>query len=133
MKYWLAMLALLLACPAQAQQSQPFHLISAANTNSTVVKPGAGVVVSVVAINTTTSIYFLKFYDIATAPLCNTTPVKFTFPVPFGATNAGGGLAVALDQGPSFVNGIGICLTGGINDNDNTVAAAGVAISVFFK
>jgi len=130
----LAFLAFLLSPQlALAQQTQPFHLISQASTNSTNIKPAAGQVVTVVAINTTATIYYLKFYDLAVAPTCNTSTVVLTFPVPFGATSAGGGLSVPLPQAAQFLNGIGICLTGGIADNDNTNAATGVAIDVFFK
>lgn len=111
----------------------PFHLLSAASTNSTLVKTGDGIVTSIVVINTTTTLYYLKFYDIGVAPTCNTTPVKLTIPVPFGAANAGGGVVVPMPVGFRFFQGIGICLTGGIADNDNTNAATGVAINLGFR
>ena len=123
----------LFGSPAHAQQSQPFHLISAATTNATNIKPGSGQLVGAVCINTTTTLYYLKFYDLATAPTCNSTPVQLSFPCPFGASNAGGGFVIPMPQPTQFLNGIGMCLTGGIADNDNTIAATGIAVNVFFK
>jgi hypothetical protein len=119
--------------PAFAQQTQPYHLISAATTNSTSIKGTNGGVISIVAINTTATIYYLKFYDTAAAPTCNTTAVALTFPIPATASSTGGGLVVSLPQEARFLSGIGICLVGGIADNDNSNAATGVAVDVFFK
>lgn len=119
--------------PCLAQQSQPSHVLSQASTNSTNIKPSPGQLVTAVCINTTATLYYLKFYDLATAPTCNTAPVVLSFPCPFGASSAGGGFVVSPAQPAQFLNGIGMCLTGGIADNDNTVAAPGVAVNVFTK
>jgi hypothetical protein len=124
---------LLLPQLAMAQQSQPFHLLSAASTNSTNIKPASGQLVTAVCINTTTTLYYLKFYDLAAAPTCNTSTVVLTIPCPFGASSSGGGFVMTPGQAAQFLNGIGMCLTGGIADNDNTNAATGVAVDVFFK
>jgi hypothetical protein len=134
MKRFLVAAALLL-CPiaAQAQQSQATHVLSAASTNSTSIKPAAGQLVAVVAVNTTAALYYLKFYDTAAAPTCNSSTVVLSMPVPFGASSSGGTIILQLPQGLQFLNGIGMCLTGGLADNDNTNAATGVAINVFFK
>ena len=133
MRYLALIAALLFASPAYAQQSQPYHLLSAASTNSTNIKPAAGQLVTAACFNTTTTLYYLKFYDLAAAPTCNSSTVVLTLPCPFGASNAGGGFVLTPAQPAQFLNGIGICLTGGIADNDNTNAATGVAIDVFFK
>jgi len=129
----LAVTLSLLSAPAFAQQSQPTHILSGASTNATNIKPAAGQLVSVACFNTTTTLYYLKFYDLASTPTCNSTPVVLTMPCPFGASNAGGGFVLTPGQAAQFLNGIGICLTGGIADNDNTNAATGVAIDVFYK
>lgn len=130
----LSLIAGLLFCsPAFAQQSAPFHLISGNTTNATNIKPAPGQMVGAVAINTNAALYYLKFYDTAGTPTCNTTPVVLSFPVPFGTSSAGGGFVIPLPQATQFLNGIAMCLTGGINDNDNTNAATGVAIDVFYK
>jgi hypothetical protein len=120
-------------CAASAQQSQPFHLLSGASTNATNIKPAAGQLVTAVCVNTTVTLYYLKFYDLAATPTCNTSTVVLTIPCPFGASSAGGGFVMTPGQAAQFLNGIGMCLTGGIADNDNTNAATGVAIDVFFK
>ena len=128
------LLLLLVGAPAHAQQSQPFHLISQATTNATNIKPAAGQLVGAVCINTTATLYYLKFYDLASvAPTCNSTPVVLSFPCPFGASSAGGGFVIPMPQPTQFLNGIGMCLTGGIADTDNTSAATGVAVDAFFK
>jgi len=127
----LAFLALFTGAPAYGQQSQPFHFLSTASTNANNIKPAAGQLVTAVCINTTTTIYYLKFYDLAAAPTCNSTPVVLTFPCL--VASSGQPTVIPLPQAAQFLNGIGICLTGAIADNDNTNAAAGVAIDVFYK
>lgn len=106
----------------------PTHVISAASTNATNIKATAGNVYSVVGINTNAATAFLKLYDKATAPTCNTDTVVATYPmvqnVPFSAPSI---------VGKAFVNGIGLCITGGIADNDNTSATTGIAVNLDFK
>jgi hypothetical protein len=127
-------LFLLLATPCAAQQSQPFHLISAASTNCTNIKPGAGQLVTVFAANTTATIYYLKFYDSALSPpVAGTTTVSLTLPIPVGTSSTGGGFILPLPQAAQYLNGIGMCITGGIADSDTSNAATGIAVDVFFK
>lgn len=109
--------------------ADPVHILSAASTNSNLIRAQPSVLYSITAINTSVTLYYLKLYDIAVAPTCASSPVSLTFPVPFGAANAGGGLSVNPAGGWRFFSGVGMCLTGGIADNDNTAAAAGVAIA----
>ncbi len=130
----LAIFALLtLGLPAQAQVTQPFHYLSLASTNSTLIKTGAGTVQGIVAINTTTTLYYLKFYDLAVAPTCNSTPVALSFAIPFGASNSGGGFVITPSQEIQFKLGIGFCVVGGIADSDNSNAATGLTIDVLYK
>lgn len=110
----------------------PAKTLSAASTNATNVKAAAGTLCSLVVINTTATLYYLKFYNKATAPTCNSDTVIQSIPIPASATGAG----VAVDVGPygwAFPAGIGFCLTGALADNDNTSAATGVAISYSYK
>lgn len=110
----------------------PFHLLSAATTNSTLVKSGAGQLSEIVAINTTATVYDLRFYDSNVAPTCSsTTGVVWNVPVP--ANTSGGGVVIPIPAGVRFSSGIGFCLTGAVADNDNTNAAAGIAINLSFK
>jgi hypothetical protein len=134
MKRLALLIFLAFASPCTAQVSQPFHLISAASTNCTNIKPASGQIVTVFAANTTATIYYLKFYDSAlNPPVAGTTTVALTFPIPVGASSTGGGFIVPLPQAANFLNGIGMCITGGIADSDTSNAATGIAIDVFFK
>lgn len=128
-KYAFALLMLVLAGPVFGQ-SAPRKYLSAASTNSTLVWPGRAILHVLAPVNTTTTLYYLKFYNKATAPTCGTDIPSLVIPVPFGATNAGGGAAFTSTDGLIFPLGLGFCLTGGIADNDTTVAAAGVAINI---
>lgn len=138
-----ALAALLIAASSAAAQNNmcatqlcmaPVHYLSAASTNATAVKAQPGAVYSIVAQNTTTTIYYLKLYDKATAPTCASDPVKATIPLP-ATPAAGTGIAVVIDYtvGLGFNAGIGFCLTAGIADNDNTNAATGVAINFGYR
>jgi hypothetical protein len=123
----------------RAQQAQPnaggipAHFLSTASTNATVVKNSIGNVYNIIAINATATMVFLKLYDSATIPNCNSTPVVQTYPVPFGTSSSGAGLAASYPVGMQFYKGISFCLTGGIADNDNSAAQTGVAIDFVYK
>lgn len=121
--------ALLAGCAPALAQSAPLKYLSAASTNSTLVRAGATVLNALVPINTTTTLYYLKLYSKATAPTCGTDAPLWTVPIPFGASNSGGGVALPTG-GLSFPLGLGFCLTGGIADADTSSAAAGVAINL---
>lgn len=110
----------------------PVKVDSAASTNATSVKATVGLLCSVVAINTTATLYYLKFYNTAAAPTCNSDTVVQKFPVP-ASTSGGPPVQIPFPDGMKFTTGIGLCLTGGIADNDNTNAATGVAISLGYK
>lgn len=113
-----------LAAPASAQ-SRPSKVLSATGLNSTVVWTGNAQLRTLLAVNTTSTVYYLKLYAKATAPTCGTDIPLFTLPL--GPTY--GGVGVPSNVGLSFPAGLGMCLTGGIADNDTTPAAAGVAIN----
>lgn len=112
----------------------PAKTLSAASTNSTNVKTTAGTLCSVNVINATPTVYYLKFYNTVTTPTCNSDTVVQSYPVPANSSSLGGGIAVQLGPyGLAFSTGIGLCLTGAVADNDNTSAAAGIAINYGFK
>jgi hypothetical protein len=105
----------------------PVKYLSTASTNANNIKATPGTVYSIVAINTTATLYFLKLYDKATAPTVGTDVPVQTFPVPASVTGAG--LVLTLPVGIAFLTGIGFALTGALADNDTTSAAAGIALS----
>jgi hypothetical protein len=133
-------LALLLASALSADAqfagptggATPFHYLSGASTNSTLVKGSVGNVYSIVAINQTATVYFLKFYDKAVAPTCATDTVVQTYPLPASATIPTP-VVVSLPVGMQFLNGIGFCITGAIADSDNTNAAANVVVNLSYR
>lgn len=128
----LALLAFL-ACappvPARAQTA-PVKFLSAATTNSNLVLAGKVLLGTGVVVNTTGTVYYLKLYNKATAPTCGTDVPKWTLPIPFGASNAGGGFVLPLGQGLMFPLGLGFCITSGIADNDVGSAVTGLVVNL---
>lgn len=107
----------------------PTHILSAASTNSNLITTAAPhIIYDVTAFNTNATTAYLKFYDVAVAPTCNISSVVATYPlvqnVPF---------SIASIVGKQFNNGVGICITGGIADNDNTNATTGIVVDITFK
>lgn len=114
--------------------SHPYHLISAATDNATLVAAGPHVVYTITAVNTTTTLYYLKLYDIGTTPTCGTSSVAQTFPIPFGASNSGGGITINIPtSGLAFNSGVGLCIVSGIADNSDGSAATGIAVDVAYQ
>lgn len=119
------------ATAATSGGATPVKFNSAASTNSTSVKGSAGQIYALTIINTTATLYYLKLYDKASAPTCNSDTVLQVYPVP--ASTTGAGFVMPIPVGMAFTLGIGLCLTGALADNDNTNAATGVAINVVYK
>lgn len=121
-----------IATPLSGAGCTPTHLLSAATTNSTSVKGSAGQLYNVVVTNTNASPRYLKFYDTASAPTCNSSTVVQTYVIP--GNSSGGGMVVPIPVGMAFINGIGFCITGAIADNDNTAVAANeVVVNACYK
>ena len=109
-------------------QSSPLKYLSLSSDNATLVLAGPVTLSALAPINTTTTLYYLKLFDKVTAPVCGTDVPKWTVPVPYGASNSGGGVALPTG-GLLFSSGFGFCLVGGIADTDDSSAAPGVAIN----
>jgi hypothetical protein len=108
------------------------YITSAASTNSTNVKASAGQVYVIHVTNTTATLYYLRMYNLSSAPTCSSaTGFVETIPVPASATGAG--FVRPIDLGQTYSTGIGYCLTGGGSSTDNTSAATGVYISILYK
>lgn len=106
-----------------------FTLVSTASNNSTQIKSSGGNVYSIVVINTTGTIYYLKLFD--GAPTMGTTSANWNIPVP--ANTSAAGVVVTLPVGLTFASTINMALTGGIGLTDNSNAATGVAVNVAYK
>ncbi len=112
----------------------PGFLRSAASINATSVKGSAGTLGFLHVVNTTSTIYFLKFWDKASAPdpSADTALIKWSYPIP--ADTTGAGIAVPIPpQGIEFATGIAFALTAVDSDADETVAATGVTINYAYK
>lgn len=113
----------------------PYSLIAAATTNSTSVKGSAGTLYGISLYSgSSTAVAYLKIYDTASAPTCGSGTPKERHLISYGASGAGGGAVIPSDLGVAYASGIGICITGGIADNDTTsVAASTFLINLRYK
>lgn len=116
--------------------STPYGLQATASTNATSVKGSPGVVKAMNLFNTTTTIYYLRTYNLSSAPTCSSaTGFVRSWPIPPAAAAGGvGGVAVDLGAGgTTFSTGIAFCVTGGPSSTDNTNAASGVFINLDYQ
>lgn len=113
-----------------------YGLQSAASTNATSVKASAGTLYGLSLANTSTTVYYLRMYNLAAAPTCSSaTGFVRSWPIP-PAASAGlvGGFAVPVPlAGVAFGTGIAFCVTGGPTSTDNTNAATGLFINIDYK
>ncbi|MBF0262295.1 MAG: hypothetical protein HQL97_10740 [Magnetococcales bacterium] len=111
------------------------YTAAGASTNATNVKNAAGTVYGYTLTNTTTTIYYLRMYNLASAPTCSSaTGYVSTIPIPpASAAGGAGGREIQKNIGQAFTTGIGFCVTGGASSTDNTNAATGVFVEVLYK
>lgn len=108
------------------------YATSAASTNATNIKASAGTVSVISIVNTTATLYYLRMYNLASAPTCSSaTGFVNTIPVP--ASTSGAGIVIPIAVPHAYTTGIGYCLTGGGSSTDNTNAATGVYINIWYK
>lgn len=92
---------------------------SAATTNATSVKGGAGVVYHLSVTNTNSSPRYIRFYNKASAPTVGTDTVVYALAIP-----GSGGATINFTYGLPFTTGIAYSLTTGAADTDTTAVAA---------
>lgn len=103
------------------------------NTTAIVIKSTSGIVYSVDAFNNGTALAYVKLYNSSTATCGSETPMV-RYLVPFGASNSGAGFTTSNINGDAFGNGIVMCVTTGIADNDTTAPPASTFIvNVHYK
>ena len=107
------------ACNPQA--GRPYSYQSAASVNAQVVQQGPCIVSALALINTTANLYWLKIYDMSSAPVAGAGTPVLRIPVPASATGAGlvTAFAFQLQNGFAFT----------VVDSDTTVAATGVTLN----
>lgn len=109
-------------------------ILSAASTNATSVKGSAGNMYGYEIYNTTTTIYYLRLYNLATAPTCSSaTGFIRSIPIIPGTASSSGGQASNFAIPIAYTTGIAYCLTGGSSSTDNTNAAVGVFGAIRYK
>lgn len=108
------------------------YLSSAASTNATSVKGSAGTVYGYNLINTTSTLYYLRMYNLSSAPTCSSS-TGFVQSIPIPASTSGAGVQIQKNIGQAFTTGIAFCLTGGAGSTDNTNAATGVFVDILYK
>ena len=107
-------------------------LVSAASTNATNCKNSAGNVYGYRFVNTTSTIYYLRMYNLTSAPTCSSA-TGFVETIPIPANTAGAGIVAIEPMGEGYATGIGFCFTGGSSSTDNTNAATGVFGTILYK
>jgi hypothetical protein len=111
------------------------NILSAASTNSTNCKGSAGNFYGFEVYNTTTTVYYLRLYNLSSAPTCSSaTGFIRTIPIP-PAGSAGQVGGVVSNQGlpVNYGTGIGYCITAGSSSTDNTSAATGIFGEIRYK
>ena len=108
------------------------YVAAAASSNATNCKSAAGQVYVSRAFNTTTTLYYLRMYNLASAPTCSSS-TGFVESIPIPANATGAGFIIPQPTGQAFSTGIGFCITAGAANTDNTSAAVGVFVTVLYK
>lgn len=108
-----------IAASATVVGAAPAKVLSTAGTNSTIIKASAGRVYGYNLSNTTASWRYVKFYNLATAPVVGTTVPVYQFAIPPGGTVTDSNTVPI-----SHATGIGMAITAGPADNDATAVGA---------
>lgn len=104
-------------------------VISAASTNSTLVKNAAGKVFGWHIFNKEAVPIYVKLYNKASAPTVGTDTQVMVIPIPAGAA-----ANVEFTNGIAFSTGIGLGITkGAANANTEAVASEGVIVNLLWK
>lgn len=107
---------------ATASGASATHLVSAATTNSTLVKSSAGKVLGWYFANTTASWIYVKLHNQTTAPTAGTGVVRTIAVPPNGISQ------FFSEGGITFATGIGMTVVAGIADSDNTAITASALV-----
>ena len=109
-----------------------YNVVTAASTNSAVVKATAGTLYEITISNPTATAAYVKLYNKATAPTVGTDVPVMTISVP--ATSATTmPVAIPFGQvGKRFATGIGIACTAAAPANDTGVSVAGIQINATY-
>jgi hypothetical protein len=104
----------------------PYKLIATNSTNETNIKDTSGNLYSITAIGLTSSVTYLKLYNLDVVPDFVTDIPVLTIPVP--ANTQGAGVTIPFLYGINFSVGISFAITGLPADDDTTSVDAGSVI-----
>ena len=109
-----------------------YNVVTAASTNSAVVKASAGTLYEITISNPTATAAYVKLYNKTTAPVVGTDVPVMTIPVP--ATSATTmPIALTFGQvGKRFATGIGIACTAAAAATDTGVSVVGIQINATY-
>lgn len=111
----------------------PYILNSAASINNALILTGTSGLQAFYATNIGATVAFVKLYNKATAPAVATDVPAMILPVPAAVSGVPGVCTLPIGfSGFRFALGLGIAITGGIADTDNTAVAAGQVKFPFF-
>lgn len=104
----------------------PLAVVTAAtSTNATSVKTTAGRLLGIYLVNTTGTLQYIRFYNLAAAPTCSSA-VGHVFAMPIPASTSGAGFSMAFpDGGLAFSTGIAYCITAGPASTDVSTTIVG--------
>lgn len=107
---------------------QPYHLVSAASTNKTLVRKKGALITSWSCVNKAATLSTVQLYDAAadTDVTVGTTVPSYSIVVPGNATaNMGDGNNASLKDPMQFSLGLVIATISGMQDTGNTAVGAG--------
>jgi len=103
----------------------PFYKTAANSNNATNLKATPGSLYSIEVFNLTATIYYLKFYNKASAPAPATDNALLVQVFPIPANTAVGGIVMSLNTPKAFSTGISYAIVAGLADTDNTSVPSG--------
>lgn len=127
------------ASPSFAQKFQADSNVSisstivANNTTAIVISNVKGTVYSIDGFNNGTTLAYIKLYN-STSETCGSGTPQARYMIPFGTSSSGGGFNISNINGDAYSNGITMCVTLGIADNDTASPSASTYIvNVHYK
>lgn len=108
------------------------YLVSAASNNATNCKASAGSLYGIRIVNTTDTIYYLRLYNLASAPTCSSA-TGFIESIPIPASTDGNGVVWSTMNPVAYSTGIGFCFTSGSSSTNNGSAATGVFGAILYN
>ena len=109
-----------------------YNVVTAASTNSAVVKATAGTLYEITISNPTATAAYVKLYNKATAPTVGTDEPVMTIPVPATSATTMPISLIFGQVGKRFATGIGIACTAAAAATDTGVSVVGIQINATY-